>query len=302
LSSKAHNQVMREVKPGMKEYQLESVFLHFAYFCGGCRHTSYTSICGCGPSGSTLHYGHAAAPNDRLLRDGDMCLMDMGAEGRFYGSDVTCSYPANGKFTEDQKIVFEAVLAAQWAVMTAMKPGIYYVDMQELSYRVILQHLTNNAKILKGEVEEMMKCNLGAIFMPHGLGHMLGIDTHDVAGKPEFSKTLKKDSREGYAKIRLLRPLEEGMYVTVEPGCYFIDFLLDRALNDPVQSKFINKNRLAKFRGFGGVRLEDDVVITATGIENYTRCPRTVHDIEHWMAGKIQSINDLDCPWTPKYA
>jgi Xaa-Pro dipeptidase len=301
LSCRAHSHVMKEIKPGMFEYQLESIFLHYSYFCGGCRHTSYTSICGCGPSGSALHYGHAGAPNERLVRNGDICLMDMGAEGRFYGSDVTCSYPANGKFTEDQRIIYETVLQSQLAVMKAMKPGVFYVDMQELTYRIACERLRDVAKILVGDVEEMMKCNLGAVFMPHGLGHMLGVDTHDVAGRPEFSIELKRDSRDGYSKIRLLRPLREGMYVTVEPGIYFIDYLLDKALNDPVQSKFINRKRLDEFRGFGGVRIEDDVLITKTGVENFTRCPRTVQDIEAWMAGKISDFNQLDCPFSPKF-
>ena len=301
LSCRAHAQVMREVKPGMFEYQLESIFLHYAYFCGGCRHTSYTSICGCGPNGATLHYGHAGAPNERQVRNGDMCLMDMGAEGRFYGSDVTCSYPANGKFTEDQRIIYETVLEAQLTVMRALKPGVFYVDMQELTYRTILQRLRDVAKLLVGDVEEMMQCNLGAIFMPHGLGHMLGIDTHDVAGRPEFSTELKRDTRDGFNKIRLLRPLREGMYITVEPGVYFIDYLLDKALNDPVQSKFINRTRLEAFRGFGGVRIEDDVLITANGIENFTRCPRTVKDIEAWMAGKMSDFNELECPFSVKF-
>jgi Xaa-Pro dipeptidase len=292
---------MKQIRPGMKEYQLESIFLHYAYFCGGCRHTSYTSICGCGPNGATLHYGHAGAPNDRIVKDGDICLMDMGAEGRFYGSDVTCSYPANGKFTADQRVIYEIVLKAQYAVMRTLKPGVSFADMQDLTYRTILEGLRDEAKLLKGDVEEMMSCNLAAIFMPHGLGHMLGIDTHDVGGKPEFSNEFEKQTRPGFAKLRLLRPLKQGMYITVEPGCYFIDYLVEQALADPIQSKFIHAERMKAFKGFGGVRIEDDVLITANGSVNFTRCPRSVSDIEGWMAGKITDLNALDCPFSPKY-
>ena len=166
---------------------------------------------------------------------------------------------------------------------------------------MICEGLRDDAKLLKGDVEEMMKCNLPAIFMPHGLGHMLGIDTHDVAGKPEFATDLKRDARAGYSKLRLLRPLKEGMYITVEPGVYFVDYLLDQAISDPELSKFIDGERLKVFRGFGGVRIEDDVLVTATGIVNFTRCPRSVSDIEQWMAGKIIDMNQLDCPFSVKY-
>ncbi|KAL5211379.1 hypothetical protein ABZP36_022226 [Zizania latifolia] len=106
VSSEAHIEVMRQARPGMKEYQLESIFLHHVYMYGGCRHCSYTCICATGENSSVLHYGHAAAPNDRTLNDGDMALMDMGAEYHFYGSDITCSYPINGKFSNNQTIIY----------------------------------------------------------------------------------------------------------------------------------------------------------------------------------------------------
>lgn len=112
---------MQSSKPGMKEYQLESTFVHHVSYHGGCRHCSYTSICATGANSSILHYGHASAPNDRTLLDGDMALLDMGAEYHFYGSDITCSFPINGQFTEDQTIVYGAVLEAQKAVIAAMR-------------------------------------------------------------------------------------------------------------------------------------------------------------------------------------
>ena len=105
---------MSQAVPGMAEFQLESLFLHWGYFRGGCRHSSYASICGSGANGSVLHYGHAGAPNVKMIEDGDICLLDMGAEYRCYTSDITCSFPANGKFTPDQRAIYEAVLAAQW--------------------------------------------------------------------------------------------------------------------------------------------------------------------------------------------
>jgi Xaa-Pro dipeptidase len=273
----------------MHEFQLESLFQHWSYFRNGCRNCSYTSICGAGPNGAVLHYGHAGAPNDGVIRDGQMMLLDMGAEYHCYTSDITCSFPANGVFTPDQTIVFNAVQQAQFAVMDALKPGVNYIDMHELSYRVILTHLAAGG-ILKGDVEEMMKANMGAVFMPHGLGHFLGLDTHDVGGKPEGYTV---QSADGFKSLRCCRTMEAGMVLTVEPGCYFNDYTLTAALADPVQSAFIDTAVLSRFRGFGGVRLEDCIIITPTGCENMTQCPRTVEDIEAVMAGQITTVDQL---------
>lgn len=141
VSSEAHIEVMRQVKPGMQEYQLESIFLHHAYMYGACRHCSYTCICATGENSSVLHYGHTAAPNDRTLNDGDMALMDMGAEYNFYGSDITCSYPINGKFNSNQTIIYNAVLTAHNAVISHMQPGVKWIDMHKLAEQTILESL-----------------------------------------------------------------------------------------------------------------------------------------------------------------
>jgi len=133
VSSRAHVQVMRQCRPGLNEYDLEAIFLYEVYRHGGCRHVSYTCICGAGEHGATLHYGHAGAPNDGRLQDGDMCLLDMGAEYHCYCSDITCSYPANGRFTPDQRAIYNTVLAAQKAVFSAMRPGVGWADMHRLA-------------------------------------------------------------------------------------------------------------------------------------------------------------------------
>lgn len=128
--------------------------------------------------------------------------------------------------------------------------------------------MLKEAGLVIGEIDDMMAVNLGSVFMPHGLGHFMGKDTHDVGGylegMPERSKL------DGYNKLRTAAVLEAGMVITVEPGCYFIDFILDKALSNEAQAKFLNQEMLKRFRGFGGVRLEDDVLVTPTGIENLT--------------------------------
>eukprot|EP00898_Chlorokybus_atmophyticus_P006858 jgi/Chlat1/7173/Chrsp57S06838 len=281
ISSEAHVSVMRQIQPGMMQYQLESLFLHYIYTKGGCRHVSYTCICGTGASGAILHYGHAGAPNDRLVNDGDIALLDMGGEYHCYGADITCSYPVNGRFTADQKSVYEAVLAAQSAVIESLEPGVSWVDMHRLAERQILEHLLR-AGFLKGSIEELVSKHIGAVFMPHGLGHLLGIDTHDVGGYPAGTERIDEP---GIRHLRTVRKLEEGMIITVEPGCYFIHALLEPAMSNPETAHLFVEKAIRRCWDFGGVRLEDDVLIRADGCENLTKCPRTVADLEAVMAG-----------------
>uniref|UniRef100_A0A673GS01 Xaa-Pro dipeptidase n=1 Tax=Sinocyclocheilus rhinocerous TaxID=307959 RepID=A0A673GS01_9TELE len=280
ISSEAHKEVMKRVKPGVKEYEMESLFQHYCYARGGMRHTSYTCICGSGNNSSILHYGHAGSPNDKTIQDGDMCLFDMGGEYYCYSSDITCSFPVNGKFTADQRAIYEAVLKSSRAVMAAIKPGVKWTDMHRLADRVHLEELLKMG-ILRGSVEEMLKVHLGTVFMPHGLGHLLGIDVHDVGGYPEG---IERIDEPGLKSLRMGRVVQERMVLTVEPGIYFINHLLDKALSSPAQCGFINNSILTRFRGFGGVRIEDDIAVTADGVELLTCVPRTVEEIEAFMA------------------
>ena len=287
ISSDAHKSVMRLAKPGLAEFQAEAAFMHYVYSQGGCRHVSYTCICGTGHNASILHYGHAGAPNNRVIQDGDMCLFDMGGNYCGYAADITCSFPANGKFTADQKMVYNAVLAARDAVMNAAKPNVTWTDMHLLANRTMLASLKQGG-LLAGDVDDMMKAGLNEIFQPHGLGHLMGLDVHDVGGY--LSGHPERSSAPGLRKLRTGRVLQSGMVLTIEPGCYFIDCLLHAALNNPEQSKFIVAEELKRFHGWGGIRIEDDVLVTETGVRNLTEVPRTVEEIESWMAaGKKQS-------------
>ncbi|KAJ4913410.1 Metallopeptidase M24 family protein [Raphanus sativus] len=286
ISSEAHVEVMRRVTPGMKEYQMESMFLHHTYMYGGCRHCSYTCICATGDNSAVLHYGHAAAPNDRTFEDGDLALLDMGGEYHFYASDITCSFPVNGKFTSDQSLIYNAVLKAHNSVISAMKPGVNWVDMHKLAERIILESLKKGS-ILTGDVDEMMVERLGAVFMPHGLGHFMGIDTHDTGGYP---MGVERPKEPGLKSLRTARDLLEGMVITVEPGCYFIKALLIPAMENAKTSKFFNRETIERFKNIGGVRIESDLVVTANGCKNMTNVPRETWEIEAVMAG---------APWPP---
>ncbi len=182
ISSEGHMVVMRKLRAGMREYQCESTFLNHCYYYGGCRHACYTCITACGHSGSVLHYGHAGAPNDQPCRDGEIVLFDMGAEYYRFCSDITCSYPVNGKFTDKQKMVYNAVLRANYAVRDKARPGVNYHDMHLLANREMLEDLKAGG-LIKGSIDDMMAVNLaGHVFQPHGLGHFIGLDTHDVGG------------------------------------------------------------------------------------------------------------------------
>jgi Xaa-Pro dipeptidase len=272
------------------EYQLESLFQHHTYTHGGCRHMSYTCICACGPNAKILHYGHAGRPNSRLLKETDMALLDMGAEYHCYASDITCSFPVGGSFSDDQRSVYESVLAAQVAVLRELKPGVSWTEMHREAEREVLKGLIKCGVLNTGgyddvatAIEEMLDADLGAIFMPHGMGHLIGIDTHDVGGYPAGKPS--RSERPGLRKLRTARVMEEGMVLTVEPGCYFIKPLLDMAMGNGRQRKFINEERMKDFLSFGGVRLEDDVRITEEGCENLTLCPRAVEEILDVMGG-----------------
>jgi Xaa-Pro dipeptidase len=286
VTSFAHAYVMRNMKTGMMEYQGESLFRHYCYYNYGCRLLGYTAICGCGPSAAVLHYGHAGEPNARQSVTGDICLFDMGAEYAGYGSDVTCSFPIDGKFTDKQRPIFTAVLEAQVAVYDMMKPGVSWVDCHKGAEKSIIKNLIDLGMVIPGDksVEELVEMRLGAVFMPCGLGHLIGIDTHDVGGYlPGHPERIQQP---GLKALRTARILQENMMLTVEPGCYFIDHLLDEALHEDSPLRcHLNPDKVQEYRGFGGVRLEDVMLVTSTGCENYTLCPRTISEIESVMGG-----------------
>lgn len=145
----------------------------------------------------------------------------MGANYFGYAADITCTFPVSGKFTPDQKLIYEAVLKANFAVAEAAKPGVSWVDMHLLANRVLLEELKAGG-LLKGDVQEMINAGLGAIFQPHGLGHLLGLDVHDVGGYLSRNPARPTAPR-GAEKLRTARVLRERMVLTIEPGCYFVN-------------------------------------------------------------------------------
>ena len=247
ISAQAHTRAMQAVKPGMMEYALEAE-LNYIFGQNGCV-PSYNSIVGGGENGCILHY----VENDKVLKDGDLVLIDAACEYQLYASDITRTFPVNGKFSSEQKALYEVVLKAQLAAIDAVRIGNSYKEPHCIAVRILVQGLLDLG-LMQGNIEQIIESESFHQFYMHGTGHWLGMDVHDV----------------GSYKIEgEWRAYEEGMTVTVEPGLYI-------APDDETVD--------AKWRGIG-IRIEDDVVVTKDGPRVLTAAVvKTVEEIEALMA------------------
>ncbi|KAK8814146.1 hypothetical protein WA158_008008 [Blastocystis sp. Blastoise] len=288
--AQAHLDMMNHVKPGMYEFQLEALHKYSGYDKFGSRLSSFVGICGSGRNSSILHYGHAGAPNRRQMQDGEWVLCDMGTEYECFASDITTTFPVNGKYTPEQKDIYNVVLEMNRSCQKMAKPGVSWVDVHLNANRVGLEGL-KKIGIVHGDIEEMMKVNLAAYFMPHGLGHFMGLDVHDVGG---YLHCDERSPLLGLKSLRTRRVLEHRMLITVEPGIYFIDVLIKKLKADPELAKFVDFEVLEKkYYPIGGCRIECDCFITENGCEDITPAPRTIEDIEAACAGKITSVDQI---------
>ncbi len=248
IAVQAHKRAMQTCKPAMYEYELEAEYLH-EFTRSGSRAPAYTSIVAGGENACILHY----TENTDQLNDGDLVLIDAGCEYEYYASDITCTFPVNGKFNTEQTAIYELVLDAQLQAIAAVKPGNHWDDPHNTTVRVLTEGLISLG-LLKGNLDQLIESGAYRDFYMHRAGHWLGMDVHDV----------------GDYKIEgNWRLLEPGMVLTVEPGLYI-------APN--------NKKVPKKWRGIG-VRIEDDVAVTDDGHEVLTAgLPRTVEEIEQFMS------------------
>lgn len=232
ISALAHTRAMQKCRPGMFEYQLEAE-IHHEFTRFGARYPSYNTIVGGGDNACILHY----TENESELRDGDLVLIDAGCEYKGYAGDITRTFPVNGKFSRPQRAVYDIVLASLQRALEMFKPGISIRVVNDEVVRIMITGMVELG-ILKGEVEQLIAEQAHRPFYMHGLGHWLGLDVHDVGhyGTPDRDRTL-----------------EPGMVLTVEPGLYIAP----------------NADVPEEYRGMG-IRIEDDILITATGIENLT--------------------------------
>lgn len=275
VNSIAHREVLDALEPGKFEYELKAVF-DYHQIENGLMHDAYNGIFAAGKNSAILHY----VENDSKIKDGDLFLIDAGFEHNGYASDFTRTYPANGQFSPLQAEVYEAVLEAQKQVIEASKPDAKMEDLHILAARTMMQGL-KDADIVSGSIDELMEKDVFALFFPHGLGHFLGLDTHDVGGYP---KGVERIERPGIKYLRMRRTLQPGMVLTIEPGLYFVPALLEPALEDDTVSSYLNESKLRDMMDFGGVRIEDNLIITDDGYENLTDVPKERAEIEKVMA------------------
>ena len=247
IAAEAHVQAMKAVRPGMQEYQIEAL-IEQVFRQRGAAGPAYTSIVGGGPNATVLHYIN----NDAELRDGDLLLVDAGAEYKGYASDITRTFPINGRYTKAQREIYDLVLKAQMACVEMVRPGVTHDQLKRHSIEVLTEGMVELG-LLKGEPEELIKERKHEQFYMHGLGHMIGIDVHDV-GKYYFGEES--------------RALEPGVVMTVEPGIYISP-----------DTKDIPEQYLGI-----GVRIEDDVLCTDNGPRVLThKVPKQAEEIEELM-------------------
>ncbi len=248
ITREAHVAVMQQARPGLYEYEMEAI-LRSVFRRRGAERVAYAPIVGSGPNATVLHY----RKNDRRMQDGDLLLVDAGAELGYYASDVTRTLPVSGRFGEAQRAIYQLVLDAQLASIEAARPGASLDDVHQTSVRVITEGLLRLG-LLQGPLDTALGEERYKPFFMHKTSHWLGMDVHDVGlyfrdGKP--------------------RPLEAGMVITVEPGVYIAE----------------NADVPAAYRGIG-VRIEDDVLVTASGTRVLSESiPKTVEDVERACAG-----------------
>lgn len=247
ISADAHTRAMQSVKPEMMEYALEAE-LNYIFGKNGCV-PAYNSIVGGGENACILHY----VENNKPLKDGDLVLIDAACEYEFYASDITRTFPVNGKFSPEQKALYNIVLDAQLAAIDATRIGNHYKYPHEVAVKILTQGLVDLG-LLSGNVDELVESEAFRQFFMHGTGHWLGMDVHDVGA---------------YKHGEDWRAYEAGMVVTVEPGLYV-------APDDETVE--------AKWRGIG-IRIEDDIVVTENGPLVLTKnVVKTVEEIEQLMA------------------
>ncbi len=230
------------------------------------------------------------APTARVMQEGQLALCDMGAEShRHYAGDITRTFPVNGTFTDVQKDVYNIVLRAQLTAIEAIKPGVKYRDVHLKAAKVIAEGL-KDIGVMKGDIDAAVEAGAHALFFPHGLGHMIGLDVHDMEGLGEdrvgYDEEVRRSDQFGLAYLRMAKRLEPGHVVTVEPGIYFIPALIDQWRAEGKHTDFIDYNRLEALRDFGGIRIEDNVLVTPDGARVLGEpIAKTVDAIEEVMRG-----------------
>jgi len=257
VTEAAHRAAMQATRPGVHEQEIAATFHHVVERAG--LRTAYPSIVTV--QGEVLHnfrYSNQA-------QDGQLLLLDGGAEANTgYATDVTRTWPVSGKFSARQQAAYAAVLASQLAAIDMVRPGVRYRDIHLRASAVLAEYLVDEG-LLRGSAEDAVETGAHAIFFPHGVGHLLGLDVHDLENfgdRAAYPKERQRSPQFGTGYLRLDLDLEPGMCVTIEPGFYVVPAILeDKALRDRFRDQ-VNFERAEEWIGFGGIRIEDDVLVT----------------------------------------
>jgi Xaa-Pro aminopeptidase len=276
-----HTASMKMVKPGMLEREIAGAMEGISLAYGSV--PSFPIIYS--KNGQTLHNHY----HGNVLQKGDIVLQDAGAQSvMYYASDNTRTLPVSGKFTQKQREIYEIVLKTINNSIKLMKPGITYMEVHLSACEIIVEGL-KALGIMKGDTKEAVKLGAHAIFMPHGLGHMMGLDVHDMEDLGQiyvgYDEKTRPSTIFGTSSLRMGRELKPGYVLTNEPGIYFIPELIDIWKHEKKFENFINYQKVEEYRDFGGIRLEDDILITNDGsrILGEKRIPITVQEVEDFM-------------------
>nr|WP_321453725.1 aminopeptidase P family protein [uncultured Carboxylicivirga sp.] len=277
-----HTTAMRMAQDGVSEQAIAGAMEGVSMSGGGM--VSFPIICS--RRGETLHNHY----HGNILKKGDLLLVDAGSESPLhYATDNTRTTPVGGVFSQRQKEVYEIVLAANNIAREATKPGVTYKECHLVAARVIASGL-KDLGLMKGDVDEAVAAGAHAMFFPHGLGHMLGLDVHDMEDYNDtlvgYMDELERSSQFGLSALRLGRTLEKNWVLTNEPGIYFIPALIDTFKAEGKFTNFINYDKVETYKDFGGIRLEDDILITDNGCRILgERIPITVDEVEATVKG-----------------
>jgi len=276
-----HTTAMKMAHPGIVEQEIAGTIEGIALANAGP--VSFPVILSI--NGQTLHNHY----HGNTLSEGRMMVVDAGCESEesLYSSDITRTVPVGGKFNERQRGIYEIVLNANLKAIAAIKPGIPYREVHLLAARTIADGL-KSLGLMKGDTVAAVEAGAHALFFPHGLGHMMGMDVHDMENLGEnyvgYDEEITRASQFGTAFLRLGRRLEPGFVLTVEPGIYFIPALIEQWKTEGKFTEFINYEKVETYKDFGGIRIEDDVLVTETGNRVLGRpIPKTVAEIEAIM-------------------
>ncbi|TNJ28816.1 Xaa-Pro dipeptidase [Giardia muris] len=273
ISADAQTAVLTNFKPGMMEYQGAALYQGYVMACGAT-HLSFPTIFASGPNPATLHY----TGRSRKSTLGELILIDSGCEINGYASDHSRTFPVGENFTERQAQLYGLVLRAQKECIELCRPGTSWMDVHLHALRVILEGLRNLGIVRADrDFQEQLMQGVSAVFMPHGIGHLIGLDDHDVGG---YNPGEQRPDGPLFKYLRTNKVLAPMMAVTIEPGLYFVDGLLRSAAEDPALVQHINFDAVAQYRlEFAGCRIEDVILVTTDGPRVMPGAPKEIADI-----------------------